>query len=116
MAKLLRVKENYLRKPVFKHPQRITGRTLDNLFTRYDSNRDGTIEDDELTGFIKDLFDTIREDYTVEDVDRIRSVILDHWDLNKDGKLSRSELRMLLMEQASLVEACGGTGPATTPN
>ena len=42
------------------------------------------------------------QDYGTKDIDIIRDAILDHWDVNHDGKISRSELRMLLLQQCRL--------------
>lgn len=42
------------------------------------------------------------QDYGTTDIDLIREAILDHWDVNHDGKISRSELRMLLLQQCRL--------------
>ncbi|RTG89062.1 uncharacterized protein DC041_0011578 [Schistosoma bovis] len=84
MARLLPVKENYLCRPIFK-----------------DAN--GTIEDEELSGFLKDLLELAQEDYDEADLEFFKKVILNQWDVNNDGKINRDELKMMLMQQSRLL-------------
>lgn len=34
----------------------------------------------------------------------MKSAILDQWDLNHDGKISKSELTMMILQQSRMVE------------
>lgn len=99
MSRLLPVKENYLSQPILKGADNLTERDIDRAIDLYDLDRDGTIDGVELSGFLKDLMELSRRDYGTEDLEAIKSAILEHWDVNRDGKISRTELRMLLLQQ-----------------
>ncbi|CAH1779457.1 unnamed protein product [Owenia fusiformis] len=101
MAKLLPVRENFLCRPIFKGA-RITRKDIDRVFALYDVDNNGTIENDELNGFLKDLLSLVNQDYDNDDIDFMKSAILDKWDLNHDGKISRDELSMLLLQQGRM--------------
>lgn len=97
MAKLLPVKENFLCRPMFKGDKALTKEDLDRVFSLYDRDKNGTIENEELHGFLKDLMDLIEEDYNTEDIEDSKRVLLEQCDLNRDGKINKNELTMLLM-------------------
>ena len=44
----------------------------------------------------------IFQDYDSEDMSFLKSAILDKWDLNHDGKINKSELSMLLLQQGRM--------------
>lgn len=108
MAKLLPVKENYLCRPIFKGANRITKDDIERVFSLYDRDKNGTIENEELNGFLKDLMELVQQlqgrpiEYDTEDIAFMKSAIMDQWDLNRDGKISRSELTMMLLQQGKL--------------
>lgn len=97
MSKLLPVKENFLCRPMFKGDKALTKDDLDRVFSLYDRDKNGTIENEELHGFLKDLMELIEEDYNTEDIEDSKKVLLEQCDLNRDGKINKNELTMLLM-------------------
>ncbi|GAB1598244.1 calbindin-32-like isoform X3, partial [Argonauta hians] len=97
MSKLLPVKENFLCRPIFKGDKGFTKDDLDHVFALYDRDNNGTIENEELHGFLKDLMDLIEEDYSSEDLEESKRILLQQCDLNRDGKINKSELTMLLL-------------------
>ncbi|KAH8862835.1 Calbindin-32 [Schistosoma japonicum] len=71
------------------------------ILLQQDAN--GTIEDEELSGFLKDLLELAQEDYDEADLEFFKKVILNQWDVNNDGKINRDELKMMLMQQSRLL-------------
>merc|ERR1712106_1042252 len=55
MAKLLPVKENFLCRSVFKGSKNLTKEDIAGVFSLYDRDNSGVIENEELSGFLKDL-------------------------------------------------------------
>ncbi|ESN94059.1 hypothetical protein HELRODRAFT_103011 [Helobdella robusta] len=102
MARLMPVKQNFLSKPILKGAGCLTRRDIDKLFRIYDQNRNGTIEDEELTGLLKDIMDLGQKDYTLDDINKMKKIIMDHWDQDHDGTISKSELRMFLIQQCKI--------------
>lgn len=45
------------------------------------------------------------QDYDEDDLGFFKRVILDQWDVNHDGKISKDELTMLLMQQSQLAKS-----------
>ncbi|CAH8596255.1 unnamed protein product [Schistosoma curassoni] len=101
MSRLIPVEENFLCRPIFKHAGKITAADVDRVFALYDTDKNGTIEDLELYGFLKDLLELVEEDFDESDLDYTRSMILQNWDFNNDGKISLEEMRMLLLAYSS---------------
>ncbi|CAH8862041.1 unnamed protein product [Trichobilharzia szidati] len=101
MSRLIPVEENFLCRPIFKHGGRVTAADVDRVFALYDTDKNGAIEDLELYGFLKDLLELVEEDFDESDLDYTRSMILQNWDFNNDGKISLEEMRMLLLAYSS---------------
>jgi len=97
MAKLLPVKENFLCRSVFKGASKLTRDDIERVFALYDRDNSGTIEDDELTGFLKDLLELVKKDYDAKDLEEFQETILRGCDFNRDGKINKKELTMILM-------------------
>lgn len=97
LAKLLPVKENFLCRPVFKNASRLTQDDIDRVFSLYDRDNNGNIENEELCGFLKDLMELVEEDYDEEDLMECKDILLEKCDLNHDGKINKKELAMVLM-------------------
>lgn len=100
LAKLLPVKENFLCRPVFKNASRLTQDDIDRVFSLYDRDNNGNIENEELCGFLKDLMELVeenRKDYDEEDLMECKDILLEKCDLNHDGKINKKELAMVLM-------------------
>ncbi|XP_064640076.1 calbindin-32-like isoform X2 [Lineus longissimus] len=117
MAKLLPVKENFLCRPIFKKlfsrillpneaidssASKITSYDIDRVFSLYDRDRNGYIDDEELQGFLKDLLALVQEDYDEGDLNDVKDTILQKWDVNNDGKINKEELKMILLQSGKL--------------
>jgi len=98
MAKLLPVKENFLNRPSFKGAtSRITKDDIERVFALYDRDNNGSIENEELKGFLKDLLELVKKDYDAQDLQEFENSILAGCDYNKDGKINKKELTMILL-------------------
>ncbi|XP_034256080.1 calbindin-32 isoform X2 [Thrips palmi] len=103
MAKLLPVKENFLCRQIFKGMEGATKLTKDDIervFSLYDRDNNGTIENEELRGFLKDLLELVKKDYDATDLREFEETILQGVDYNKDGKINKKELTMILLALA----------------
>ncbi|PAA72721.1 hypothetical protein BOX15_Mlig021119g1 [Macrostomum lignano] len=104
LARLLPVKDNFLAKPLLKNASRLSGPEIDRLFRKYDTDRSGQIEGDELAGLLKDLLELTGEDYDESKMLYFRDVIMEQWDADKDGRIARDELKMILLQHKRLAE------------
>ena len=99
MAKLLPVKENFLCRSNFIGTK-LTQQDIETVFSLYDRDNNGTIENEELKGFLKDLLELVKKDYDAQDLEQFQRSILKGCDLNKDGKINKKELTMVLLALA----------------
>ncbi|XP_060521869.1 calbindin-32 [Cylas formicarius] len=97
MAKLLPVKENFLCRQVFKGATKLTKDDIERVFALYDRDNNGTIENEELRGFLKDLLELVKKDYDAQDLQEFEETILRGVDYNQDGKINKKELTMILL-------------------
>ena len=44
----------------------------------------------------------ILQDYDDEDMEFFKKIILEQWDVNHDGKISKCEMKMILLQQSKL--------------
>uniref|UniRef100_A0A182Q5B1 EF-hand domain-containing protein n=1 Tax=Anopheles farauti TaxID=69004 RepID=A0A182Q5B1_9DIPT len=109
MAKLLPVKENFLCRQVFKEGKideegaaKLTKEDIEKVFSLYDRDNNGSIENEELRGFLKDLLELVKKDYDAQDLIEFEETILRGVGYDKDGKISRKELTMILLALAKL--------------
>lgn len=105
MAKLLPVRENFLLRPVFKSSpgaRMLTKEDINRVFRLYDRDKNNCIEDEELHGFLKDLMELVQEDYDAVDLEELKNILLKDCDVNKDGRIDKDELTMILMSFATL--------------
>uniref|UniRef100_A0A1B6KN45 EF-hand domain-containing protein n=1 Tax=Graphocephala atropunctata TaxID=36148 RepID=A0A1B6KN45_9HEMI len=104
MAKLLPVKENFLCRQVFKDgiegATKLTKDDIERVFSLYDRDNNGTIENEELRGFLKDLLELVKKDYDAQDLHDFEDTILQGVDYNQDGKINKKELTMILLALA----------------
>uniref|UniRef100_T1HBM6 EF-hand domain-containing protein n=1 Tax=Rhodnius prolixus TaxID=13249 RepID=T1HBM6_RHOPR len=100
MAKLLPVKENFLTRQIFKGATKLTKDDIEKVFSLYDRDNNGTIENEELRGFLKDLLELVKKDYDAQDLAEFEETILRGVDYNQDGKINRKELTMILLALA----------------
>merc|ERR1719300_921896 len=101
MAKLLPVKENFLNRQIFKDSAKLTKEDIERVFALYDRDGNGTIENEELRGFLKDLLELVKKDYDAADLRDFEETIMKGCDFNHDGKISRKELTMILLALSS---------------
>ncbi|KAK7601229.1 hypothetical protein V9T40_008670 [Parthenolecanium corni] len=97
MAKLLPVKENFLCRQAFKGATKLTREDIERVFALYDRDNNGTIENEELRGFLKDLLELVKKDYDAQDLSEFEETIMRGVDYNKDGKINKKELTMILL-------------------
>jgi len=97
MAKLLPVKENFLTRQVFKGSNILTRDDIESVFALYDRDSSGVIEDEELSGFLKDLLELVKKDYDSSDLCDFARAIMKGCGSHKDGKISKKELTVILM-------------------
>ncbi|KAH9491647.1 Calbindin-32, partial [Bulinus truncatus] len=107
MAKLLPVKENFLLRPIFKGAKQLTADDISRVFSLYDRDGNKTIENEELHGFLKDLTELVHDEYDVEDIEEFKDILLNECDLNRDGRIDKDELSMVLI---SFAKASQGPG------
>ncbi|RZF32809.1 hypothetical protein LSTR_LSTR011455 [Laodelphax striatellus] len=105
MAKLLPVKENFLCRQVFKDgiegATKLTKDDIERVFSLYDRDNNGTIENEELRGFLKDLLELVKKDYDAQDLREFEETILRGVDYNdQSGKVNKKELTMILLALA----------------
>ncbi|XP_065167515.1 calbindin-32 isoform X2 [Atheta coriaria] len=97
MAKLLPVRENFLCRQVFKGATKLTKDDIERVFSLYDRDNNGSIENEELRGFLKDLLELVKKDYDAQDLLDFEETILRGVDYDQDGKINRKELTMILL-------------------
>ncbi|XP_065349365.1 calbindin-32 isoform X3 [Cloeon dipterum] len=97
MAKLLPVRENFLCRSIFKGATKLTKEDIERVFALYDRDNNGSIENEELRGFLKDLLELVKKDYDAVDLQEFEETILRGCDYNQDGKISKKELTMILL-------------------
>ncbi|KAL5273062.1 CALB1 family protein [Megaselia abdita] len=102
MAKLLPVKENFLCRQVFKGAAKLTKEDIEKVFSLYDRDNNGEIENEELRGFLKDLLELVKKDYDAQDLIEFEETILQGVGYDKEGKISRKELTMILLTLAKM--------------
>ncbi|XP_026467837.1 calbindin-32 [Ctenocephalides felis] len=104
MAKLLPVKENFLCRQIFKEgiegATRLTKDDIERVFSLYDRDNNGSIENEELRGFLKDLLELVKKDYDAQDLQEFEQTILRGVDYEADGKINKKELTMILLALA----------------
>ncbi|KAK6632936.1 hypothetical protein RUM43_012679 [Polyplax serrata] len=65
-----------------------------------EKDNNGSIENEELRGFLKDLLELVKKDYDAADLEEFEETILQGVDYNQDGKINRKELTMILLALA----------------
>ncbi|XP_061737417.1 calretinin-like isoform X1 [Nerophis ophidion] len=96
MARLLPVQENFLLK---FQGIRLTVKEFDSLFTLYDKDGNGYIDEQELDALLKDLCDKNKMDVEVTGLSDYKKSIMA---LSDGGKLFRAELEIVLCRDSTL--------------
>ncbi|KAL3308636.1 hypothetical protein Ciccas_012827 [Cichlidogyrus casuarinus] len=105
LSKLIKVKENFLKKPIFRSSKAIRYSDFERVFLRYDIDRNGFLENDELDAFLKDLIESTHVvDTADQSMDEIKKNIIAQWDGDSDGRIGRKELETLLLHTIRLNE------------
>ncbi|XP_004614000.2 secretagogin [Sorex araneus] len=97
MARILALQENFLLQ--FKMDACSTEerkRDFEKIFAHYDVSKTGALEGPEVDGFVKDMMELVQPSISGTDLDRFREILLRHCDVNKDGKIQKSELALCL--------------------
>uniref|UniRef100_A0A1A9X316 EF-hand domain-containing protein n=1 Tax=Glossina brevipalpis TaxID=37001 RepID=A0A1A9X316_9MUSC len=82
---------------------KLTKEDIEKVFSLYDRDNSGTIENEELKGFLKDLLELVKkDDYDAQDLKAFEETILRGVGYDKDGKISRKELTMILLTLAKM--------------
>ncbi|KAG0710767.1 Calbindin-32 [Chionoecetes opilio] len=79
---------------------KLTKEDIERVFALYDRDNNGTIENEELNGFLKDLLELVKKDYDALDLQEFQDAIMRGCDFNKDGKINKKELTMILLALA----------------
>ncbi|CAG2057459.1 unnamed protein product [Timema podura] len=79
---------------------KLTKDDIERVFSLYDRDNNGTIENEELRGFLKDLLELVKKDYDAQDLADFEETILRGVDYNQDGKINKKELTMILLALA----------------
>lgn len=66
-------------------------------------DNNGTIENEELRGFLKDLLELVKKDYDAQDlIDFEDTILRGGVGYDREGKISRKELTMILLALAKI--------------
>ncbi|KFO13539.1 Secretagogin, partial [Balearica regulorum gibbericeps] len=71
-------------------------RDFEKIFAHYDVSKTGALEGPEVDGFVKDMMELVQPSISGVDLDKFRQILLNHCDVNKDGKIQKSELALCL--------------------
>ncbi|XP_053169294.1 secretagogin isoform X2 [Hemicordylus capensis] len=97
LARILALQENFLLQ--FKMDACSTEerkRDFEKIFAHYDVSKTGALEGPEVDGFVKDMMELAKPSISGMDLDKFRQILLRHCDVNKDGKIQKSELALCL--------------------
>ncbi|XP_058141321.1 secretagogin isoform X2 [Dasypus novemcinctus] len=97
LARILALQENFLLQ--FKMDACSTEerkRDFEKIFAYYDVSKTGALEGPEVDGFVKDMMELVKPSISGVDLDKFREILLRHCDVNKDGKIQKSELALCL--------------------
>ncbi|CAN9499450.1 unnamed protein product [Ophioblennius macclurei] len=100
LAQILPTEENFLL--CFRQFVRSSSEFME-AWRRYDTDRSGYIEANELKGFLSDLLQKANRNYDDEKLLEYTQTILRMFDLNGDGKLGLSEMARLLPVQENFL-------------
>ncbi|PSN54176.1 Calbindin-32 [Blattella germanica] len=90
----------FMRSAKIEGATKLTKDDIERVFSLYDRDNNGTIENEELRGFLKDLLELVKKDYDAQDLHDFEETILQGVDYNQDGKINRKELTMILLALA----------------
>ncbi|KAF5925105.1 hypothetical protein HPG69_008782 [Diceros bicornis minor] len=97
LARILALQENFLlqfKMDACSAEER--KRDFEKIFAHYDVSKTGALEGPEVDGFVKDMMELVQPSISGVDLDKFREILLRHCDVNKDGKIQKSELALCL--------------------
>ncbi|XP_010816803.1 secretagogin isoform X5 [Bos taurus] len=97
LARILALQENFLlqfKMDACSSEER--KRDFEKIFAHYDVSKTGALEGPEVDGFVKDMMELVQPSIRGVDLDKFREILLRHCDVNKDGKIQKSELALCL--------------------
>ncbi|XDC65777.1 hypothetical protein R6Z07M_016959 [Ovis aries] len=97
LARILALQENFLlqfKMDACSSEER--KRDFEKIFAHYDVSKTGALEGPEVDGFVKDMMELVQPNIRGVDLDKFREILLRHCDVNKDGKIQKSELALCL--------------------
>ncbi|XP_030045965.1 secretagogin isoform X1 [Microcaecilia unicolor] len=97
LARILALQENFLLQ--FKmdaSSKEERKRDFETIFAHYDVSQTGALEGPEVDGFVKDMMELVKPSISGVDLDKFRQILLNHCDVNRDGKIQKSELALCL--------------------
>ncbi|XP_076429158.1 secretagogin [Peromyscus maniculatus bairdii] len=97
LARILALQENFLLQ--FKMDASSSEerkRDFEKIFAHYDVSKTGALEGPEVDGFVKDMMELVQPSISGVDLDKFWEILLRHCDVNKDGKIQKSELALCL--------------------
>nr|XP_012313959.1 secretagogin isoform X2 [Aotus nancymaae] len=97
LARILALQENFLlqfKMDACSSEER--KRDFEKIFAHYDVSKTGALEGPEVDGFVKDMMELVQPSISGVDLDKFREILLRHCDVNKDGKIQKSELALCL--------------------
>uniref|UniRef100_A0A3B3Z689 EF-hand domain-containing protein n=1 Tax=Periophthalmus magnuspinnatus TaxID=409849 RepID=A0A3B3Z689_9GOBI len=71
-------------------------RDFEKIFAHYDVSGTGALEGPEVDGFVKDMMELVKPSISGLELDCFRKLLLNHCDLNRDGKIQKNELALCL--------------------
>ncbi|CAL8248498.1 unnamed protein product [Lota lota] len=97
MARILAMEDNFLLQFQLDASSQVERkRDFEKIFAHYDVNNTGELEGAEVDGFVKDMMELVRPSITGKELDKLKTVLLGHCDVNKDGKIQKNELSLCL--------------------
>ncbi|XP_047239792.1 secretagogin-like isoform X2 [Girardinichthys multiradiatus] len=97
MARILALNENFLLK--FRTDAcSVEDRKKDfeKIFAHYDVSKTGELEGPEVDGFVKDMMELVKPSISGMELDKFRTALMGHCDINRDGKIQKNELALCL--------------------
>lgn len=97
MAQLLNLTDNFLLHFRIEDNSRSERRRdFEKIFQHYDLGGTGALEGVEIDGFVKDMMEIIRGPISAAELAVFKDKMLEHCDINSDGKIQKNELAMCL--------------------
>lgn len=97
LARILALKENFLLKfQMDGCSQEDRRRDFEKIFAHYDVSKTGELEGPEVDGFVKDMMELVKPSISGSELDCFRKLLLNHCDINRDGKIQKNELALCL--------------------